>query len=376
MKIFFWILFIYVLYTYVGYAIFLTFITLVRKKIVVKKDSYPFVSMIIAAYNEEKAIEEKIKNSLALDYPEEKLEIIVGSDASSDRTDEIVSRYRSEGIKLLRLNRRGGKTAVQNMVVKKTKGEILVFSDATTIYRPDVIKKLARNFADPGVGCVGGEEIFIKPGSTSVGSQVSLSWSYERLLRRMESRFNTMIGVSGCIFAVRKELYEPLEESLIEDFVLPLKVISRGYRVVCEPKAIGYEAPPPGRKGEFKRKTRIVAGGWQGVFHAKVLFNPFKFPLVSFQLISHKIFRWLTPLFLPFLFFSNIMLLRGHPFYLVVGLCQIAFLLLAVIGYSLPEKGCRFPKIPFYFILVNLAAFWGMIKFLRGGHKTIWEPVR
>lgn len=185
-----------------------------------------------------------------------------------------------------------------------------------------------------------------------------------------------MIGVSGCIFAVRKELYEPLEESLIEDFVLPLKVISRGYRVVCEPEAIGYEAPPPGRKGEFKRKTRIVAGGWQGVFHAKVLFNPFKLPLVSFQLISHKIFRWLTPLSLPFLFFSNIMLLRGHPFYLVVGLCQIAFLLLAVIGYSLPEKGCRFPKIPFYFILVNLAAFWGMIKFLRGGHKTIWEPVR
>lgn len=374
----FWISFLWIAYSYVGYLSLLTLFALFRKRSIRKSEIYPRVSLIIAAHDEEKAITNKIKNALALDYPKDKLEIMVASDCSTDRTDEIVSAFQQQGVRLVRQQERRGKTAAQNLAAKYATGKILAFSDATTIYDSDALRKLVRNFNDPKVGCVGGEERFIKPGGTLVGEEVGLFWKYEQLLRQRECEFNTLIGVSGCIFAIRKEFYESLPESLIEDFALPLKVASKGYRVVYEKEAVGYEETVFTGSGEFARKVRIVVGGINGLVHMPHLLNPFRYPLLAFQLISHKIFRWLTPFFLLMLFWSNISLLYQSPIYYAFGVLQSLCYGLAFLGFLFQEvrEKPRLFRIPYYFCLVNLAALVGILRFLCGERKVAWSPVR
>lgn len=396
MKILFWLSIIWVGYVYVGYLTILILLTMFKKnKIVSDNTVTPKVSLIIAAHNEEEVIRRKILESLhSLDYPKDKLEIIVASDASNDKTDDIVRGFADQGVKLVRQNERKGKTAVQNVAAKEAKGEIFVFSDATTIYRKDVISKLVRNFSDPKVGIVGGEEHFIAsedeiasssaasggetPRNDGIVEEASFFWRYEKLLREKESEFNTMIGASGCVFAIRKELYEPLEDSLIEDFALPLKVASKGYKVVCEKEAIAYERAASNIKTELIRKARIVTGGINVLWKMRYLLNPFKYPLLSFQLFSHKIARWFTPVFMALLFISNMYLMRESGFFLALGLSQIAFYCLALMGYFV--RNYRFsPKpirIAYHFCVMNCAAVLGLLRFLRGDKKVIWTPVR
>lgn len=379
MKFIFWLSIIWTVYTYFGYLVILIIISKFNKKpkIIKDKDFIPSVSLIAAAHNEEKVIRRKIEESLNLDYPKEKLEIIIASDGSTDRTDQIVNDFAGRGVVLVQQDKHRGKTAVQNLAVLKARGEILVFSDATTIFKEDALKKLVRNFKDPIVGCVGGEEHFLKSQET-ISKEASFYWRYERFLRRKESDFNTLIGVSGCIFAIRRRFYEPLEDSLGEDFTLPLKVASKGFRVVYEKEAIGYEEAAMDTKTELARKTRIVSRGINALFKMRHLLNPFKYPSLSFQLISHKIFRWFAPIFMLSLFFSSLFLLGVNRFFFVMGMCQVIFYILATVGFFLKNHkySPKFVRLIYHFCIVNIAGIWGMINFLKGERKVIWQPIR
>jgi cellulose synthase/poly-beta-1,6-N-acetylglucosamine synthase-like glycosyltransferase len=367
-----------VFYAYAGYLLILIILAKFKKEeLSIGEEYQPSISMIIAAYNEEKAIRGKIKESLALDYPKDKLEIIIASDASTDHTDNIVKEFAKDGVILVRQEKRNGKTAVQNFSVSRANGKILVFSDATTIFNKDVLKKLSRHFVDFRVGCVGGEEHFIRS-DNEISEEAGFFWKYEALIRQKESDFNTMIGVSGCIFAIRKELYDSLDEGLIEDFALPLKVAKKGFKVVYEKEAIAYERAVPDTKAELARKTRIVSGGINVVWQLRTLLNPFKYPLLSFQIISHKLCRWLAPLFMITLFLSSLVLMPLQTGYFVIGMLQILFYLGALIGYF-AQKQLWIPKIlrlAYHFCIINSAAILGIIQFFHREKRTVWEPIR
>lgn len=378
MSALFWISLLLVFYTYAGYLLVLAVITKFKKNNMGIDDEFlPALSLIIAAYNEEKTIEQKINGSLGMDYPKDRLEIIVASDASTDETDSIVKRFENKGVVLVRQPERGGKTAVQNFAASKAKGEILVFSDATTIYEKDVLKKMVRHFVDFRVGCVGGEEHFIKS-DREISEEAGFFWKYETLIRQKESDFNTMIGVSGCIFAIRKELYEPLDESLIEDFALPLKVAAKGFKTIYEKSAVCYEKAAQDTRMELARKTRIVSGGMNVIWKMRDLINPLKYPLLSFQILSHKILRWLAPVFMITLFISNMFLMPMETAFFITGILQILFYATAIIAYF-GKNHWKLPKLPrliYHFCVVNSAAVLGMVQFFRGEKKAIWQPIR
>lgn len=375
----FWISLVAIIYAYIGYPLFLIIFTFFKRNEFVRDESYaPSVSLIIAAYNEEQIIRTKIEQSLALDYPKEKLEILIASDASSDKTDEIARGFSGQGVVLVTQQERRGKTAVQNLAAQQAKGEVLVFSDATTSYKKDALRKLVRNFSDKRIGIVGGKELFNNNKDSQVHKEVSLSWKYERKLRRLESRFNSLIGVSGCIFAIRKELYVNLSEDLIEDFALPLTVLEKGYKVHLETEAIGFEETVINAQDEFRRKVRIVSGGINVLINMRRLLNPFKRPKLAFQLVSHKILRWLAPLFFIGLFVSNAFLLKEGTLFKSLFLLQVGCYGLAILGYLMSRSKLKnkVVKVPFYFCLVNIAAIIGIYRTLFRENKVIWEPIR
>ncbi|MFC1632014.1 glycosyltransferase family 2 protein [Candidatus Omnitrophota bacterium] len=374
----FWIAFLVILYTYIGYPLLLMFFVRLKQRETLRDDGFvPSLSLIIAAHNEEKVIGRKIEKTLELNYPKKKLEVIIASDASEDRTDEIVQGFSKEGVVLVRQHQRRGKTAAQNLAVGVAKGEILVFSDATTVFKKDALKKLVRHFINPSVGCVAGREKFIKS-RHEISQEASFFWNYELFLRSQESKFNSLISVSGCIFALRKELYKPLGDGLIEDFALPLQVVAKGYRVAYAEDAIGYERAAKDTKSEFTRKARIVSGAIHVVYTMKHLLNPLRYPLLSFQLISHKILRWLAPVFMIVLFISNIGLLFENGLFLLLGLAQIGFYGLGLAGYFLQirHKLPKLLKIVYHFCVINFSAILGIVNFLKGDRRVIWQPVR
>lgn len=374
----FWASVIFIGYTYIGYPVLLWSISFLKKRETCIDESFtPKVSMIIAAYNEEKCIREKLIQTLELDYPKNRFEVIVASDGSTDKTDEIVLEFKDKGVSLIRQDPRGGKTAAQNRAVKAANGEILIFSDATTIFEPTAIRALVKHFKDPGVGCVAGREIFIE-NKTSVSRQAGFFWKYELFLRKKEAAIFTLIGVSGCIFAIRPQLYTRLPEGLIEDFALPLQLASRGFRTLYEEKAIGYEEASKTIRNEFSRKARIVSGGINVVMTMRYLLNPIRFPLLSFYLFSHKICRWLVPICMMIAFSGNILLLKGGLVYIFLFSGQVLFYLAALFGHLFHSK-IKLPagiRIIYHFSIMNFSALVGMYKYLTEEKVALWETVR
>lgn len=373
----FWFLFSVILYIYIGYPCFLIVIAKFRKaKVIRKKEIFPKVSLIISAYNEEKVIKDRIENILSLKYPKDKLEVIIASDASTDKTDEIILQYKNEGITLNRLPQRKGKMAAFNDCVNKSTGEILVFSDADILFKEDDIEKLVRNFADPTIGCVVGiKRIVTNRDDKANSASEGLYWKYELFLKKMESKIGSVAaGASGCNFAIRRDLYVWLEErTTAEDLVLPLLCISRGFRVHFEPEAISYERLLPSFKDEFKRKIRLVTGGLHAISLIKDKFHLMG-KLILFQLFSHKILRWYSSFFLLGLFIVNCFLREG--IYYLFLLLQIIFYSLAILGFifrltKIKVKGLlsRFFDIPLYFASMNLAAIIGILKYTFKLHK-------
>lgn len=377
MEIIFWFSIFLALYCYLGYPLILIILGLLFGKEIKRAEITPPVSLLIPVYNEEKIIQKKIENSLELDYPKDKLEIVVASE-SDDRTNEIVKEYKNRGVKLIEFAGREGKQYTIYRTLPKCQGEIIVLTDANGMFKKDAILKLVRNFTDLRVGCVSGELKYINPKETSIGESEGIYWKYEVLIKKLESRIQSVLGANGSIYALRKELYSPLSEYRGDDFELPIRVAQQGHGVVWEPEAISEEEVYPETIKEFKRKVVIIGWHFRGAFI--LLKESFKKnqPLLVFQLISHKILRWLIGFFLVFIFLSNILLL-DNPFYSILFIGQIIFYSLAIFGYFLDKKRKKLNKLvnlAYYFCMVNLAALVGVIKGILGKQKPTWEKVR
>ncbi|SDC07524.1 Glycosyltransferase, catalytic subunit of cellulose synthase and poly-beta-1,6-N-acetylglucosamine synthase [Candidatus Frackibacter sp. WG12] len=370
---------IFIFYTYMGYPLILIIYSKIFNQVTQKKDVidyFPKVSLVIAAYNEEKVIEEKINNCLELEYPNDKLEILIGSDGSTDRTNEIIKKYAGDLIQFYNITDRGGKTNVLNTLVPKAKGEIIVFSDANTLYEVNALKEIVQPFVSSEVGGVCGNLKFINPNNNVGGKGEGVYWKYEKLLKRIESKIHSVIGANGGIYAIRKKLFRFIPtNTIIDDFVISMTVIKQGYRLLYEDKAIAYEDTSLSLSDEFKRKIRIGAGDYQSIKILKSLlwFEDLK---VSFAFWSHRIFRWLIPFCLIILFISNIFLLDMN-FFQVMFIIQIVGYLLALLGYYLDKNGLRLGKlyIPYYFVSMNLALFLGFIRFLTNKQSVTWDKV-
>jgi len=379
MELLFLFLLIIILYIYFGYpAILILFGFLRTSKPLNRGNSAPRVTLIITAHNEGKIIRQKIENSLSLDYPKDKLEIIVASDGSTDDTDEVVAEYENRGVILDQLATRRGKTAAQNGAVAKSSGEVIVFSDANAMYARDAVKKLVRNFDDKTVGCVCGELKYTNSWESMAGKGENLYWKYEKFLKRKESQISSLLGVTGSIYAVRRSLYVPLEDHSISDFVEPLEIVRNGYRVIYEPEAISFEKASVDMKTEFKRKIRIVARSIRGLFGEKELLNIFKYGIFSIQLISHKLLRWTMPLLLICLFGTNLLLWNSGDMFKILLIFQALLYSSALVGWVFELVGSKIKLfyIPYYFSMVNLAALIGWFKYLTGKKEVVWETTR
>jgi cellulose synthase/poly-beta-1,6-N-acetylglucosamine synthase-like glycosyltransferase len=376
-EIIFWLSTGVLCYVYAGYPILLAVLALFFGSRRSGSDYTPSLSVLIAARNEEANIGTKIQQTLALDYPPAKFEILVLSDASTDRTDEIVRSFGDPRVRLVRIPNRGGKTHAQNEGVRVARGEILVFSDATTVYHPQALCYLARNYADPSVGAVSGRYQYFDPaGKSPTGLGTVAFWNYENFIKLMQSRVRTISGCCGCIYSVRKEAYAPLAPEVISDLVQPLQVIQKGYRVVFEDRALAHEETTQTTSEEFFMRVRIVTRGIWGLLSVPALLVPWKFAWVAFQLWSHKIIRWLVPFFLVFLFGSN-MLLWQDPVYRLFLAMQAIFYAIALCSLLIPIQRVWKPLgIPLYFCTLNAAAFLSVIEVVRGNRYVVWETIR
>jgi glycosyltransferase involved in cell wall biosynthesis len=363
-----------VAYVYVGYPLVLFLLAQIASKPVQKAPITPSVTMIIAAYNEEDAIAAKLDNSLALDYPPALLEILVASDGSTDRTNAIVERDYAGRATLLALAR-AGKTSGQNHAAAAARGEILVFSDATTMYDRGALRALVANFGDPTVGSVGGDVRYTTEGGAVAGRGRQLYWNYEAAIRRWESRLYTVIGATGCIYSLRRALYVPLDPAVISDFVQPAKALLRGYRSVVEDDAGAYEVAESKAMGdELQRRARVVLRGLRGVGYMPEILNPFRHPWLCAQIISHRLLRWAVPLFLLAALIANAFLTRSTGYTLLFAL-QLAFYLAAVLALLLDRVQIRVPGlfVPLYFCLVNVAPLVAIWMLIKGEKKVFWE---
>ena len=387
MDIIFIILIFILFYIYFGYPILLFLISLFKKNnIQMSEDYFPYVSFIIAAYNEKSVIKDKIENSLKLEYPKDKLEIIIFSDASSDRTDEIVKNYEGQGVKLVRIEGRKGKTICQNEVVKLAKGEIIVFSDANSIYEPTAIKKIVRNFYSEKIGCVVGELKYGVLNSNNIVKGENVYWTYDKILKKLESKICSVVTGNGAIYGLRKNIYIPLERNMISDFIEPLEIFKKGYRIIYEPEAIAWENTAENSRKEFGRRIRIVTRSACSLLKNKSLcelLNPLHYGNFAIQLFSHKVLRWFSGALMILIFLFNIFLLDKGGFYNFYNLTmfgQIIFYILAIWGFIneiwLKRKSAKMPHVIYYFCLSCVAMLYGVVNAFRGKEMVTWETIR
>lgn len=370
-----------IVYVYAGYPILLAIISLFVRRPVRKEPIRPTVALMIAAYNEELDIQEKIENCLKLNYPNELLEIYVVSDGSEDKTDEIAGSYADRGVKLIRVEGRVGKTEARNVALRQVSSEIIVFSDATTIYDQNVVEKLVQNFADERVGMATGHLKYIDPAQSQVGAGQKLFWRYESFLKRAQTNLGTLTGSVGCISAFRRSAYTELPANIIEDFTEPLMFVLKGYRVVFEEEAVCYERTTKKSAQEWSMRVRVIRGGLAGMIYARALLNPFKHPLACFQLLSHKLLRWLVPVVAIFLFVaSGVAVLSDLTGYLALGLfgSQALFYLFVGLAFLLEARGSASKAlgIPHYLFIVNAASLAAIYKTITTPLETNWETDR
>ena len=376
-KLIFMALLLLVFYVYLGYPALLSVLSVFRRRRRFQPGYTPTLSILIAACNEEAGIAQKLEQSLKLDYPSDKLEILVLSDGSQDRTDEIVRKCRDPRVRLVRIPTRLGKTNAQNEGVRQAKGEILVFSDATTVYHPQALMYLAANYADPVVGAVSGRYQYFDLNQTSpTGLGTIAFWNYENNIKVCQSRISTLTGCCGCIYSVRKNMYTALPPDIISDLVQPLWVIQKGGRVFFEDRALAYEQTTESTSEEFTMRVRVITRGMRGLLSVPELLQPWKHPWIAFQLFSHKILRWIVPILLLLLFADNSLLI-GQPYYRAMLVFQICFYALALLQVVVPLHRRWKPfGVPLYFCTLNAAALVGVIELLRGKQHVIWQPVR
>lgn len=376
-EIIFWGAALALFYVYIGYPALLFLIAPWRRRRQPALGYTPSISVLIAACNEEAGIRQKLEQTIHLDYPPDRMEILVLSDGSQDRTDEIVSQFPDPRVCLVRIPQRRGKTNAQNEGVKQAKGEVLIFSDATTIYHPQALKCLAANYQDPGVGAVSGRYQYFDPNQDSpTGLGTIAFWNYENSIKVRQSRIGTLSGCCGCIYSVRKSAYTDLAPDVISDLVQPLWVIQKGYRVVFEDRALAYEQTTESTGEEFTMRVRVINRGMHGLLSVPELLKPWKYPWIAFQLFSHKILRWMVPMLLLLLLAANAVLMH-QPYFRVLLILQLCFYALALLQVVVPiHRRWKPLGIPLYFCTLNAAAFLGVIELMRGRKHVIWQPVR
>ncbi len=376
-RIIFWLAAFLLFYVYAGYPLLLALIGLFVRRPRPDAGYTPRLSVLIAAYNEEEAIERKIRQTLALEYPHEKLEVLVLSDCSTDRTDEIVKAFPDRRVRLIRMPERRGKTFAQNIGVKEATGEVIIFSDATAIYHPKALLYLACNYQDASVGAASGRYQYFDPGEQSPTGLGSVAfWNYENLIKKMQSSIRTITGCCGCIYSVRKEAYTELPADIISDLVQPLQAIRKGYRVVFEDRALAYEETTQSTSEEFSMRVRVVTRAMRGLLSVSDLLKPWKFAWPAFQLWSHKIMRWMVPLFLIALLIANNLLLDSS-FYRFTLAVQLFFYAAALLNMLLPlHRQWKPLGIPLFFCTLNAAALVSMLEICRGRKYVTWQTVR
>jgi cellulose synthase/poly-beta-1,6-N-acetylglucosamine synthase-like glycosyltransferase len=370
-----WSGFLTICYTYFGYPATLFCWSKINTVSLSKGPITPSVTLLICAYNEEQVIEQKIINSFEITYPSEKLTIAIASDGSSDRTNEIVSRYENENLLFFNFPERQGKIGVINAVVPQLDTEIIIFSDANTMYAPDAINKLVRNFNDPKVGAVSAD-VILHNEKTSFGQSESLYYTYERWIQQKETEIWSIIGADGGMYAIRRELFTaPSPNIILDDFVISMNVALGGHRVVYEPEAFGYEKGTVSHRIEFLRKSRVIAGAIQSVKQCEGVPSTSQIILL-FCYLSHKFLRWMVPLLLVLIFLLNFHLALNFPgvLYKVTAALQLSFYLSAAFGYFLRDiQFTSILAVPFYFCLENGAALYGIYKGLFNKQPVTWK---
>jgi len=363
-------------YVYAGYLALVFLLGEIKTRIIRKGDFEPFVTVVIPAYNEEKNIEATIKNKLDLDYPQEKIEFIVVSDGSTDRTEEIVQQFEANGVKLLRQGPRAGKTSALNLAVPLAEGEIIVFSDANSIYERGALKAILADFADADVGYVTGKMVYVNSDGTVIGDGCSAYMKYENFLRGCETRIGSVVGVDGGIDAVRKKLYKPMNPDQLPDFVLPLSVAEQGYRVVYEPEALLWEDALQESSDEYRMRVRVSLRALWALFDKRAILLSGGNWLYAWQILSHKVARYLCFMFMVLALISNLALIKHGVGYQLFFLLQTVVYLLALVSPLLERMGMRSKSayLCYYFTLINFAAGHAFVKFIMGKKQVLWNP--
>ncbi len=380
MELSFWLLIGLVFYTYVGYGILLYVLVKLRGSkidpVVFSTEELPEVTHIIAAYNEEDYIGDKINNSLALNYPKDKYHVWVVTDGSDDNTPKIAKSF--SDVTVFHQPERMGKIHAVNRVMGEVRTPIVIYSDANTSLNEESVRNIVRHYADDSVGCVSGEKrIEMASADEASSAGEGIYWKYESFLKNLDYKLYSVVGAAGELFSIRTELYEHINtDTLIEDFYLSLSIAKKGYRIAYEPDAYAVEHSSESVKEESKRKVRIAAGGHQAIVRLGSLLNIFKFGWLSFQYISHRVLRWtLTPLALPAIFVINAFLALDNLFYQLIFLAQVGFYGAAFLGYVLQRQKIKVKIlfVPFYFTFMNVSVFQGFFRFIRGRQSVLWE---
>ncbi len=387
----FWLFFLVLFYTYAGYGIILYFLV-VLKRMFRRKTGFPAsdgtrpgVTLFVTAYNEKDYVDQKVANSFSLNYPKDKIQYIWVTDGSDDGTPQLLEKY--PGLEVYHQPERKGKIDAMNRGMKFVRMPLVIFSDTNTLLSPDTILEMTGCFRNPEVGCVAGEKrIADKEKDSASGAGEGLYWKIESKIKKLDAELNSAVGGVGELFAIRTHLFEPVEgDTLLDDFVISLRIAAKGYRIAYTPEAYAEESASLNVREELKRKIRIAAGGVQSMFRLKHLLNPFRYGLLSWQFFSHKVLRWsVAPVFL-FLFLPvNILWVALHNAWFtpviptLVLWVQLLCYLCALAGWYFEHKKLRLKLFfaPYYFVAINYASVRGIIRYFRGRQEVTWEKSR
>lgn len=389
-EILFWALLFIVFYAYLGYGILL-FILVRLKRLFVQPPKpdpayEPEVTLFVAAYNEKDFVDAKVKNALELDYPQSKIRQIWVTDGSDDGTPDLLKQYEHLGVEVYHKPERGGKIGAMNRGMQFVKTPIVIFSDGNTLLGRESIRRIVALFSHPDVGCVSGEKrIFDKEKDTAAGTE-GIYWKYESKLKKWDAELYSVVGAAGELFAIRTNLFTEVEkDTLLDDFIISLRVAMQGYTIQYDPEAYAIETSSANVREELKRKIRIAAGGIQSVIRLSPLLNIFRFGTLSFQYISHRVLRWtLAPVALPFILILNAVLwieagiTNFYNLYVWLFYLQLAFYLMAIIGWYLENKAFRIKIlfVPYYFLMMNYAVIMGIRRYFKGSQSVNWERAK
>ncbi|MGB0429092.1 MAG: glycosyltransferase family 2 protein [Bacteroidia bacterium] len=385
LQIAFWIALFLVFYTYVGYAILVWFF--VKVKSIIKPwqdpeipidDNLPTCTLAVPCYNEVDFIKAKAENALALKYPKHKLRIVFVTDGSNDGTPDLLRNI--EGVEVFHRDERKGKIVAMNRAMNLIDSEITVFCDANTMLNQTCLLQIAKHYQNPKVGGVSGEKVVLSEGEDSAsGAGEGIYWKYESFLKRKDAELYTLVGSAGELFSVRTSLFKPVEsDSILDDFMISMRLVEQGYKVAYEPKARASETASVNVAEEFKRKVRIAAGGFQSIARLISLLNFFKYGWASFEYVSHRVMRWaVAPFMLPLILLLNIVIViidQSLLFQILLAL-QVMFYSAAILGWLLEQRKIKLKIlfVPFYFIMMNYAVLAGFKRHLKGSQSALWE---